>query len=174
VKLGTAIRRFLIPGFVVQWIYFLRCRALVSARAEVELSSKARLGKGTVIGSFTKVKVVGPFVTGTRVHIGPNCFLEAGEAGMEIGDDVMIGPSCTFVTTAFNYGKVGIALPDQGHTSKRIVIGKRTWISSNCSILGGVTIGEDVIVTPGAVVQSDIPDRAIVQGNPAKPVFVRR
>jgi hypothetical protein len=46
VKLGTAIRRFLIPGFVVQWIYFLRCRALVSARAEVELSSKARLGYG--------------------------------------------------------------------------------------------------------------------------------
>jgi acetyltransferase-like isoleucine patch superfamily enzyme len=168
------IQRFLLPGFVVQWIYLVRYRAFVSARAEVELSSLARLGKGTVIGSFTKVKVKGPFVTGRRVHVGPNCFLEAGEGGLEIGDDVMIGPSCTFVTTAFNYGKVGVPLPQQGHVSKRIVIGKRTWISSNVSVLGGVTIGEDVIVTPGAVVQSDIPDRAIVQGNPAKPVFIRR
>lgn len=172
-RLGKVIRRFM-PGFLVQWIYMARCGAFVSPRAEVEVSGQAQLGKGTVISSFTKVKVAGPFVTGKKVQIASNCFLEVGEGGLQLGDDVLIGPGCCLVTTNYKYDKVGVPLQEQGTDSKGIRIEDRAWIGSNVTVLDGVTIGRDAIVTAGAIVSSDIPEKAIVSGNPAKVIFKRR
>ena len=63
---------------------------------------------------------------------------------------------------------------DQGTTSQGVRIGDRTWIGAGCTILDGSTLGADVIVTPGSVVSGDVPDRSIVQGNPAQTIFTRR
>ena len=49
-------QRFLVPSFVVTLIYMLRYRCKVSPRAEVELSARLRIGAGTRISSFAKVK----------------------------------------------------------------------------------------------------------------------
>jgi len=172
-RVGKVLRRFL-PGFVVQWIYFARCGALVSPRAEVEISGKAQLGRGTVISSYTKVKIAGPFVTGQRVQIASNCFVEVGEGGLQMGDDVLVGPGCAIITTNYKYDKVGVPLAQQGTVSRGIRIDDRAWIGANVTILDGVHVGRDAIVTAGAVVSSDVPERAIVQGNPARPIFTRR
>ena len=173
-KIGRAIRRFLVPGLFVQAYYFLRCRALVSHRAEVELTNRAELGKGTVISSFTKVKVAGSLRTGRRAQIASNCFIEAGEGGLILGDDVLVGPGSSIITTNYQYSQVGVPVTEQGTVSRGVVIGDRVWIGANCTILDGVTIGDDAIVTPGSVVSADVPERAIVQGNPGQPIFVRR
>ena len=170
---GKILRRFL-PGFVVQFVYLLKHRAFVSARAEIELSGDARLGRGTVISSFTKVKVSGPFVTGPRAQVATGCFLEVGEGGLYLGEDVLIGPGCSLVTTNYRYDRVDVPVQQQGTVSKGISIGDRSWIGANCVILDGVTIGRDVIVVAGSVVSTSIPDRTIVQGNPAKAIFTRR
>jgi acetyltransferase-like isoleucine patch superfamily enzyme len=47
-------------------------------------------------------------------------------------------------------------------------IGDKAWIGFNASILKGVTIGEGAVVGAGAVVTRDVPDHAVVAGNPAK------
>jgi acetyltransferase-like isoleucine patch superfamily enzyme len=167
------LRRFL-PGIFAQAYYFLRCRAFVSHRAEMEMSPDARLGRGTVISSFTKVKVAGPLVTGRRAQIATNCFLEAGEGGITLGDDVLIGPGTVLVTTNYRYDRVGVPFPEQGTVSRGIRVGDRSWIGSNCVLTDGVTVGRDVIVTAGSVVSGTVPDGAIVQGNPAKVIFTRR
>lgn len=49
-----------------------------------------------------------------------------------------------------------------------IVLKKNVWIGSNATILSGVTIGESVIVTAGAVVTKNVLERAIVGGVPAR------
>ena len=49
-----------------------------------------------------------------------------------------------------------------------IHIGKRVWIGANATVIPGVTIGDDAVVAAGAVVNKDVPPRAIVGGVPAK------
>lgn len=52
--------------------------------------------------------------------------------------------------------------------SASIVLKKNVWIGSNATILSGVTIGESVVVTAGAVVTKNVLERAIVGGVPAR------
>lgn len=42
------------------------------------------------------------------------------------------------------------------------------WIGGNCTILGGVVIGDNVVVAAGAVVTKDVPSNCVVAGIPAK------
>ncbi len=49
-----------------------------------------------------------------------------------------------------------------------IVIKEGAWIGIRATILPGVTIGKGSVVSAGAVVQENVPDNVVVQGNPAK------
>lgn len=48
------------------------------------------------------------------------------------------------------------------------VIGDNVYMSANSIIIGGVNIGNNVLIAPGAFVNFDVPDNAIVIGNPGK------
>ena len=50
-------------------------------------------------------------------------------------------------------------------------IGDDAWIGFNATILKGVKIGRGAIVAAGSVVVKDVPDNAIVAGNPAKVIW---
>jgi acetyltransferase-like isoleucine patch superfamily enzyme len=51
---------------------------------------------------------------------------------------------------------------------KQIIIKDNVWIGFNSTILKGVTIGECAIIAAGSFITKDVPDKAIVVGNPAK------
>ena len=53
-------------------------------------------------------------------------------------------------------------------TAKPINIGRNTWITYRCIILGGVTIGDNVIIGAGSVVVNDIPSNVLASGNPCR------
>ena len=83
-----------------------------------------------------------------------------------IGNHVMIGPN-TLITT------VGHPLSPKarrGYMAKAapVRIGNDVWIGGNVTILPGVTIGNNVVVAAGAVVNKDVPDNSLVGGVPAK------
>ncbi len=48
------------------------------------------------------------------------------------------------------------------------VIGDRVWIGANAVVVGRITIGDDVLIAPLSFVNFDVPDKAVVAGNPAK------
>jgi acetyltransferase-like isoleucine patch superfamily enzyme len=58
--------------------------------------------------------------------------------------------------------------------SKGIRIGHRVWLGSNCVVLDGADLGDNVIVSAGAVVSGAVAPNSIIQGNPPKVIFTRR
>ena len=57
-------------------------------------------------------------------------------------------------------------------TAQPITIKDNVWIGGNVCILGGVTIGNNAIIGAGSVVDHDVPDNAVVVGNPAKVIRI--
>lgn len=174
-NLRKVVQRFLIPSSIVTLVYLRKFGCKISPRAEVELSKRLKIGRGTEIGSFTKIKATdGDLSIGTDVSIGTGCFISADEGGVYIGDFTMIGPNVCIVGNDYRYDKLDIPIAHQEKTSKGIKIGKDVWIGVGCAIMDGVSIGDQCIVAPNSVVTKSLPARSIAQGVPATPVFERR
>lgn len=168
------IRRFFIPSFVVTLAYLVKYRCKISPRAEVDLNSYLKIGHGTRISSFVKIKANGPLRIGSEVSIGTNCFISADAGELSIGDYCMIGSNSSIVGNNYRYDSLDIPICLQEKTSKGITIGNNVWIGSGCVILDGSHIGDGVIITPNSVISANIPENSIAQGNPAKVIFTRR
>jgi len=175
VSIRKVVQRFLVPSFVVTLVYLQKYGCKISPRAEVELSKRLRIGRGTEIGSFTKIKATdGDLNIGENVSIGTGCFISADEGGVEIGDYSMIGPNVCIVGNDYRYDKLDTPVALQEKTSKGIVIGKNVWIGVGCAIMDGVSVGDNCIVAPNSVVTSSLPACSVAQGAPAKRIFERR
>ncbi len=171
-RLSTVIARFLVPAPLVSAYCLVRFSARVSMRAEVELGSGLKLGPGTTISSFTKIKTSPGGVTiGRDVSIASGVFISAP---VTIGDDCLIGPNVTIVATRYRYARIDVPMRAQGHVTRGVEIGRDVWLGAGCCVVDGVRIGNGVIVAPNSMVTGNIPDNAIVQGNPAKAIFTRR
>ncbi|MFO2972828.1 DapH/DapD/GlmU-related protein [Legionella pneumophila serogroup 10] len=101
---------------------------------------------------------------GRNVIINQNCtFYDVG--GLDIADDVMIGPNVNIITTSHPLN------PSKRHTTtigKPIVIERNVWIATGAIIIGGVTLGENSVVAAGSVVTKNVPPNTLVGGNPAR------
>jgi len=100
---------------------------------------------------------------GRNVFINFNCtILDLG--GITIDDDVLIAPNVSLLSEGHPIS------PENRHSliPKPIYIKKNAWIGAGATILQGVTIGENAIVSAGSVISKDVPDNTIVGGIPAK------
>jgi acetyltransferase-like isoleucine patch superfamily enzyme len=115
--------------------------------------------------------IIPPFYTefGKNIKIGKDVFINScchfeDNGGIEIGSGTMFGPKVTVVTLNhdINPKTRKNALP------KPVKIGKNVWIGTNCTILPGVTIGDNTVIGAGSVVVKSIPADSVAVGNPAK------
>jgi acetyltransferase-like isoleucine patch superfamily enzyme len=82
--------------------------------------------------------------------------------GITIEDDVQIAANVQLISNNHDpYDRMVIIC-------KPVLIKKKAWIGAGATILPGVTVGENAIVGAGSVVTKDVPDNAVVAGNPAK------
>ncbi|MGN6769358.1 MAG: sugar O-acetyltransferase [Rhizobiaceae bacterium] len=101
---------------------------------------------------------------GRNVFINQNCTMyDLG--GIDIADDVMIGPNVSLITSGH---PVAPSQRRAGVTASPIVIQRNVWIAANVTVIGGVTIGENSVVAAGSVVTKDVPADTLAGGNPAK------
>ena len=136
------------------------------------------LDLGVVIGSDVRfsdhVKIVGP----ANLRIGRNSkilnrvILDA-RGGLNIGDHTQIGFESIILTSTHRFGDLERPILEQGMQGQAVRIGSDVWIGARVIVLPGVTIGDHAIVGAGAVVTKDVPDQAIVAGNPAKLIRYR-
>ena len=116
--------------------------------------------------------LIPPFYTtgGENIRLGRNVFINQNctlydLGGIDIGDDVMIGPNVSLITSSHPLE------PSQRRAfvvAKPIVIERNVWIAAGATIIGGVTIGENSVVAAGSVVTPDVPPNSLVGGNPAR------
>src|SRR5919109_5697527 len=107
-KIAKLVRRALTPMVVVRLYYFAKHRAVISSKSEVDLSDSTTWGQGCVISAFTKVKINGPFIMGRRCQISTGCFVGAGQAGLTLGDDVLISPNCVVMTGTYVFDRLAV------------------------------------------------------------------
>lgn len=145
------------------------------------------IGNDCLIGSkFVFENRNGFIKIGNRTSIGGGTSFISIDR-IEVGDDVLISWGCTIVDNnshslywkerkddVINW-KRGVeentigAYKDWSIVKKfPVFIKDKVWIGFNVIILKGVTIGEGAIVGAGSVVTKDIPDYAVVAGNPAR------
>ena len=91
-----------------------------------------------------------------------------------IGKNVMMGPSCTMYSRNHAFSRLDIPMCEQGYQPEEtIVIEDDVWIGGHVIVLPGVRIGKGAIIGAGAVVTKDVPEYAIVAGNPARIIRFR-
>ena len=137
---------------------------------------------GVVIGTGTKVWHFSHVLSGSQ--IGENCTIGQN---VVIGPDVAIGKGCKIQNNVSVYK--GVTLEDgvfcgpsmvftnvynprseirRMHELRPTLVKKGATIGANATIVCGVTIGQYAFIGAGAVVTRDVPDHALVMGNPAE------
>jgi acetyltransferase-like isoleucine patch superfamily enzyme len=115
------------------------------------------------------------YVTGA-ISIGDHCTVNAFtvvRGTVTMGNGVRIGAHTSIL--GFNHSMdPSEPVYMQPQTSKGITIGDDVWIGSHVVVLDGVTVGSHAVLAAGAVVTKDVPDWAVVGGNPARQIRDRR
>lgn len=128
--------------------------------------NKFELGARSVIEDFSTINNgVGDVFIGSHTIIGlSNTII----GPVEIGNNVMMAQHV--VISGLNHGYADIDIPpsDQPVVTSKITVCDDVWIGANSVITAGVRIGKHAVVGGGSVVTKDVPDYAIVAGNPAK------
>ncbi|MGY5354885.1 acyltransferase [Wenyingzhuangia sp. IMCC45467] len=110
---------------------------------------------------------------GEKTVINRNSHINPGNAKVIIGKYCHIGMRLSIYAFNHRYENATKIPYDNVIEGVDVIISDFVWIGANVTILPGVTIGRGVVVGAGAVVTKDIPDYAIVGGNPAKVIKYR-
>lgn len=136
----------------------------------------AQIGKGTKIWHFSHV--LPDAIIGERCVLGQNVNIASGVrigrnvkiqnnvsvyTGTTIEDDVFLGPSAVLTNVTNPRSEV-----NRHALYESTVIRRGATVGANATIVCGVTLGRYSFVAAGAVVMRDVPDYALVMGNPAR------
>ena len=125
---------------------------------------------------------------GRWVYIGTGNAIRCHEGNLTIGDkcvfgrkntincylDIEIGRECIFADWIYicdfdhRYDDVSLPIRKQGIVKSPVKIGDDCWFGEKTSVMRGVEVGDGAIVASHALVNRDVPPKAIVGGVPAR------
>lgn len=86
--------------------------------------------------------------------------------GLYFGHSITINPHTVIGKNVNIHKGVTIGQENRGKRKGAPIIGNEVWIGVNSTIVGKITIGDDVLIAPNTYVNCDIPSHSIVFGNP--------
>ncbi|MCP2121396.1 acyltransferase [Enterobacter mori] len=123
--------------------------------------------KGAIVGNDCNIcahtLIEDGVIIGDRVTVKSGVFLWSG---LEIENDVFIGPNATFCNDKYPRSK------QYPQAYEKTIIKRNASIGANATILPGVIIGEGAMIGAGSVVTKNVEPFTLVLGNPAK--FIKR
>lgn len=122
------------------------------------VQSGAKIGENCILGQ--NVNVGSDVVIGNNVKIQNNVSVYTG---VTVEDDVFLGPSCVLTNVTNPRSQVV-----RRSIYEKTLIRRGATVGANATIVCGITIGRYCFIGAGAVVTKDVPDYALVLGNPAK------
>ncbi len=134
------------------------------------------MGEGSVVSAGAQVDY------GYRIFMGKGCYFNFNAtfldgARVTFGDDVWVGPCCTFATPLHPLlGRERALRHDAdgtSHLAERnlpITVGSDVWLAANVTVNPGVTIGDGAVIGSGSVVTKDVPAYSLAFGNPCRVV----
>ena len=156
--------------FIFRWLpgaYGMFCRNIIYAFL---LKKK---GKNVLIREGVKFFFPERIVIGDYSGVHEECKLD-GSGGITIGKYVRLAPRVEIMTSNHIYNDLKTPLKLQGLEYKSVIIEDDVWIGIGALLVPGVHIGKGSIIGGHSVVTKDIPDYAIVVGNPAKIISYRK
>jgi len=117
----------------------------------------AVIGRDCNINSHTFIE--NEVVVGDRVTLKSGVYLWDG---IVLQDDVFVGPNVTFTNDRYPRSK------QYPESFQKTLVKRKASIGAAAVVLGGTVIGEYALIAAGAVVTRDVPNRAMVMGNPAR------
>lgn len=133
------------------WFRRLVCRPLLrEAEGKFTILSNAYFGNGSRL------------IMKDHANLGKGACI-TGQGLVTIGRHVMMGYDCYIITSNHKYMQEGY----DGYIDKDVLIDDFAWIGHRVTILPGVKVGKHATVGAGSVVTKNVPDYAIVGGNPA-------
>ena len=150
--------------------YFVHSSSYVDEDVQIGVNTKvwhfSHIQSGSVIGQSCSL---GQNVNiGNNVKIGDNVKIQNNVSvyeGVEIHDFVFCGPSIVFT----NILKPRSEFPQQGSEFyQKTIIKKSASIGANATIVCGSKIGKYALIGAGSVITKDVPDHALVVGNPGR------
>lgn len=136
----------------------------------------SRVGEGTKIWHFSHV-MTGASI-GRNCNVGQNVVVSPGVVvgdnvkiqnnvsiytGVVLEDDVFCGPSMVFTNVTNPRSHIS-----RKHEYRPTVVKRGASLGANCTVVCGHTVGRYAFVGAGAVITRDVPDYALVLGNPAR------
>jgi len=119
------------------------------------------IGNNVSIGTNSVLEFGNRIGDNSRIH--SNCFLEM----VTIGRYVFVGPNVVFTDDPHPMG-----CPRYKECKGGPIVGDYARIGANSTILPGIRIGRNSLIGAGSVVTEDVPENAVVVGNPAR--FIKR
>lgn len=143
---------------------FIDKRANIQNKKNIVLDDNVAIHLGCVFWGIS-------ITINDNTDIGPYTVI-FGE--VSIGDYNMIGPGVQLMGGNHNFNSINVPMKNQGYFCKGgIKTESDVWIGANSIIFDGVHIGKGAIIGGGSVVTKNVPDYAIVAGNPAKVIKYR-
>ena len=133
-------------------VYIAHCGSNVNIEPHVIFNHALSIGDNSGIGEFSEIY-----------------------GDVRIGNDVMMGTNCIIYSRNHDFSRTDIPMWKQGFSAvKPVIIGDDVWIGGRVTILPGVHVGNGAVIGAVAVVTKDVPDYAVVGGNPAKVLKSRK
>ena len=110
-----------------------------------------------------------------NIRIGQNCRINENVfiQGAYIGNNVLIAPNTSILSTTHIHNNINIPIVHQGETQPSpVTIKDGVWLCRNVVVLPGLCIGEGSIIAAGSVVTKDVKPYSIYGGVPAK--FIKK